>query len=379
MFLQEKVNEINNKLRNLENISNIVIWGAGIHTCKPFERTNLLSYAINSIVDMDERKQGRFCFGFIIKNPQEMIWEEVGGVIISVPGKEKQIAEELTDKLGFKGTIIYLYEDSQSTPFYRLYDEGAAEVQYLGDYAKWEDAESECDGYDHFLIFNKVVASINMVLEGKAAWERDGYLFYEKKYVYPLCAAILKCALQNDNKGVRILDVGGALGSTYFQNKEYLADIKNLEYVIAEQEKFAEYGHANLENDVLHFIDSRVEFSDYGKFDIILMSASLQYVFAYKEMISKVIAARPRYIILDRILVSNRMRVCKELVPEQIYKGSYPVWIYSEEEIMELLNPNYVLVERDCSSVPEEAYFADGKADSKLYVFRIAEEDSVIS
>ena len=79
MFLQEKVNEINNKLRSLENISNIVIWGAGIHTCKLFERTNLLSYAINSIVDMDERKQGRFCFGFIIKNPQEMIWEEIGG------------------------------------------------------------------------------------------------------------------------------------------------------------------------------------------------------------------------------------------------------------------------------------------------------------
>ena len=281
--------------------------------------------------------------------------------------------------MGFKGTIIYLYEDGQSTPFYCLYDEGAAEVQYLGDYAKWEDAESECGGYDHTLIFDKVVASTNMVLAGKAEWERDGYLFYEQKYVYPLCAAILKCAVQNDNKGVRILDVGGALGSTYFQNKEFLADVKNLEYVIAEQENFAEYGHANLENDVLHFIDSRVDFSDYGRFDIVLMSASLQYVFAYKDMISKVIAAKPRYIILDRILVSNRMRVCKELVPEKIYKGSYPVWIYSEEEIMALLNTKYVLVERDCSSVPEEAYFADGRAVSKLYVFRRREDYGVIS
>ena len=79
MFLQEKVNEINSKLRKLNNISNIIIWGAGIHTCKLFEKTNLLSFAISGIVDKDERKQGRFFFEFIIKNPQEVNWQEVGG------------------------------------------------------------------------------------------------------------------------------------------------------------------------------------------------------------------------------------------------------------------------------------------------------------
>ncbi len=108
-----------------------------------------------------------------------------------------------------------------------------------GDYTCWDEANRECKGYDDEVIIKKVIESVQkkycMV---KLFWERDGYLFYKEKNIYPICATILKCAIQNRNQGVRILDIGGSLGSTYFQNKNYLTDVKNLEYIIAEQKTF---------------------------------------------------------------------------------------------------------------------------------------------
>ena len=180
----------------------------------------------------------------------------------------------------------------------------------------------------------------------------------------------MRCAVQNNNQSVRILDIGGALGSTYFQNRVYLEDVK-LEYFIAEQDSFVKYGKSNLENSILKFVNSTDDYTDYGKFDIILMSASLQYISYYREIISKIVNSRPHYIILDRILVSDRIRICTEEVPKEIYKSSYPVMIYTEDEIMRFFGDEYELIERDVSSVPEEVYFEDGKADSRYYVFRI--------
>ena len=369
MFLHEKIIEINEKLKLLEDISNVVVWGAGVHTCKLFEKTDLFSYNIKGIVDIDKRKQGNKYFGFTIAGPEKVNWKEVGAVVISVPDREIQIKEILLEHMGFKEKIICLYESGRCTPFYLLYDETVPEVRYIGDYNSWDAASSECKGYDDAAIIDKVISSTKKVLAGDAVWERDGWLFYEQEYVYHICAAILKCAVQNNNQGVRILDIGGSLGSTYFQNRKYLPDVKNLEYIVAEQARFADYGGKNLEDGTLRFIDSTESFDLYGKIDIVLMSGSLQYIAQYNEIIYKVIEAKPRYVILDRILVSDRQRVCKEIVPEAIYKGSYPIMIFCENDLVNLFSPDYELIEKDVSSVPEKVYFDDGKAESKYYVF----------
>lgn len=368
--MQEKINEINKRIKVLENVASIVIWGAGEHTCKLFEKTELLTYAVGSIVDMDTAKQGQLFFGYTIKGPYELDWEKSGAVVISVPGKEREITEMLLNQIKFKGSIIGFYEGSKCTPFYRLYDERVLGVCYLGDYHDWKDASDECEGYSDSIIIEKVINSTQKVLDGSAAWERDSCLFYKQKYAYNICAAILRCAIQSSNQGVRILDIGGALGSTYFQNRRYLKDVKNLEYIIAEQSAFADYGQKNLKNSVLKFIDSSDDYAEHGKFDIVLMSASLQYISQYEVIISKIMKAKPRYVILDRILISDKRRICKELVPEQIYRSSYPVTIFDEGEIFRFFEPEYELIEEDVSSVPEEVYFVEGKADSRFYVFQ---------
>ena len=369
MFLWEKVSEINNKLTVLRDISNIIIWGAGMHTCKLFECTNIMMYDLKGIVDISKEKQGNPYFGFVVQDPKKIVWENVGAVVISVPGQEKQITEMLVDELGFSGDIVKLYEENKCTPFYSLYDEKISTLHYSGDYETWSDAYEECDGYESINILETVSNAINKVIKGEAVWERDGYLFYKPKYVYCLCAAILRCALQNENKGVRILDIGGALGSTYFRNRKYLSDVKNIEYVVAEQDNFADYGHQNLESDILKFIRSTDNWEKSGRFDIILLSGSLQCIEQYEEIVSRINMAKPHYIILDRITVSKKMRICKEVVPEWIYKSSYPIRIFSEDQIEKFFGSGYVMIESDDSSVPADLYFEDDVAHSKFFVF----------
>lgn len=138
MFMQDKIDDINKRFKTLENTSSIVIWGAGAHTCKLFEKTTILSYKVKDIVDIDLKKQGGYYFGFIIKNPRKEInWQEVDAVIISVPNKEKQITEMLLKELRFSGNIIALYDADESEPFYCLYDKE--------DSGGWEDYNSWID------------------------------------------------------------------------------------------------------------------------------------------------------------------------------------------------------------------------------------------
>lgn len=280
------------------------------------------------------------------------------------------MASLLRDELKYTGLIITLYEENKCTPFYLLYDERSPGIRYLGDYNSWTEAAEECEGYDDSVIINKAIWASQKVLNGEAKWERDSFLFYEQKYVYKLCASILRCALKNGNKGVRVLDLGGSLGSTYFQNIKYLEDVNNLEYIVAEQDHYRDYGHEHLENSILKFISSKDDWESQEKYDIILMSASLQYISEYIEITEKIKRARPEYIILDRILISERGRLCKETVPEKIYKSSYPVRIFSEKEIKDFFEPEYQVIENDISSVPETANFIDGKAESRFYVFQ---------
>ncbi len=75
------------------------------------------------------------------------------------------------------------------------------------------------------------------------------------------------------------------------------------------------------------------------------------------------------YVILDRLLVSNRRRICVETVPEEIYLASYPLTIFDKDEVFGFLGEDYRVVESDSSSVEEEAYFVDGKAESRFFVF----------
>lgn len=55
-------------------------------------------------------------------------------------------------------------------------------VSFEGRFADFDSARKLCGGYEEQTIFEKVKNAAIAVKEGKACYERDGYLFYEKEY-----------------------------------------------------------------------------------------------------------------------------------------------------------------------------------------------------
>src|SRR4030066_2158784 len=108
---------------------------------------------------------------------------------------------------------------------------------FYGNYRTWEEAQKLCSGYDSDVILNKVREAALKVKNGEAAYEKDSALFDKIQYSWPLLAGLLWIASPNDNR-LSLLDFGGSLGTTYFQNVKFLNHLKELSWSIVEQEKF---------------------------------------------------------------------------------------------------------------------------------------------
>ena len=217
------------------------------------------------------------------------------------------------------------------------------EYGFFGDYSSWEDAMKDSVGYDSDIILEKVKNSLLQVKEGKAIYERDSVLFDKIEYSFPVLAALLKIALENDGK-LSVLDFGGSLGSSYYQCKDFLGDIKELCWSIVEQPHFVECGRQYFENDQLKFYEDIETCLKCEKPDVILLSSVIQYLEKPYEFLSKMIECGLQYIIVDRtafILNKSREVLSLQKVEPIIYKASYPAWFLKENKFLSVFQKQY--------------------------------------
>ena len=153
-----------------------------------------------------------------------------------------------------KGNLILLIRDLVPPIVLRLYRNVVGEVCYTGNYTTWEEAQQVSTGYDSDLILEKVRDSLSKVKNGEAVYERDSVLFDKVQYSWPLLAGLLWIAAQKENR-LNLVDFGGSLGSTYYQNRKFLSHLMEVHWSIVEQKKFAECGKRDFENDHLKFYD----------------------------------------------------------------------------------------------------------------------------
>ena len=213
-----------------------------------------------------------------------------------------------------------------------------------GDFVSWEEVEGvlQHEGLQDYAadnILQTVWEAVRTVREGKAEFERDGVLFYEKDYNYPLLAALFY-ALARLGKAANILDFGGSLGSTYYQNRQILLETgMTVDWNIVEQEKFVKLGRSHLPE--IQFFSSIEEFMQAGKAaDILLLSGVLQYFDEPYRYLERMLKAKFRYILIDRTFFNfepHRDRLAVQHVPPAIYKAQYPVWLLSYEKVMRMM------------------------------------------
>ena len=226
----------------------------------------------------------------------------------------------------------------------RLKHIGAPFYGIKGEFSSWKDAEgallrSGLQNYAADNILQTVWKAIQTVREGKAEFERDGVLFYEKDYNYPLLAAMFY-SLARIGKNANILDFGGSLGSTYYQNKTLMSEMGiNIHWNIVEQSRFVEIGRNKLPE--IQFYTSIEEFCESNKTkDVLILSSVLQYFDEPYRYLEQCLHAGFQYILVDRTLFNfdaDRDLIAIQYVSPEIYAAQYPVWLLSRSKIMHMM------------------------------------------
>lgn len=216
---------------------------------------------------------------------------------------------------------------------------------YSGNYASWEEARAESGGYDSDVILNKVKDALLKVKNGEAIYERDSVLFDKIEYSWPLLAGLLWIASQNDNR-LNIIDFGGSLGSSYFQNRGFLNHLRELCWNIVEQRKFVECGKRYFEDDHLKFYFDIDECRREQHPDAILLLGVIQYLEKPYVLLEKILSLGFDVVIFDRtpFLKKGDDRISIQKVPPAIYDASYPVWFFNEKKFIDFFRGDYELV-----------------------------------
>src|SRR6516164_6187668 len=110
-----------------------------------------------------------------------------------------------------------------------------------GGYGSWDEAVRASTGYDGQMILEKTKTALLQVKNGQAAYERDSVVFAEIQYAWPLLAGLLWVSAQSCGR-LNVLDFGGSLGSTYFQNRAFLRRLPEVRWNIIEQPQHIEAG-----------------------------------------------------------------------------------------------------------------------------------------
>jgi putative methyltransferase (TIGR04325 family) len=225
-------------------------------------------------------------------------------------------------------------------------------IHWSGDFTSWKEALSASMGYQSDEIIDKVKNALLKVKNGEALYERDSVLFDEIEYTWPVLSGLLWIYAQEQH--LTLIDFGGSLGSTYFQNRKFIGSLNAVQWNIIEQEKFVNVGLAHFQDTRLKFyydIDSCLEKTSPN---CLLLSCVLPYVEDPHGLVSKLMDYNFKFLIFDKMpfLDGIKDRLTVQKVPERIYKASYPAWFFSEQKFKTPILKKYEVVEEfNCPDV----------------------------
>ncbi len=212
---------------------------------------------------------------------------------------------------------------------------------FYGSYASWEEATKQIGkGYETEEIFEKVKAAIEKVRNGQAVFERDSVVFDKEEYNFPLLTALLY--IKNTEGRLSVIDFGGSLGSTFFQNRKLLGPI---DYTVVEQRHFVSYGKQHIKE--INFEYTIEECAD-RKANCLLLSGSLEYLPNPYEYLERFRKQAIKYILFDRTPMGEFAdKLVLQKVPKDIYDATYPVWLLNKYKIIEKMGGYDIVWEWD--------------------------------
>jgi putative methyltransferase (TIGR04325 family) len=147
-----------------------------------------------------------------------------------------------------------------------------------------------------------------------------------------------------DKGRLSVLDFGGSLGSTYFQNCKFLNFIGDLSWNIVEQPHFVKTGMLYFQNEILHFYYDVVECVKKENPNVLILSSVLQYFEKPYDILDKLLSFNFPFVIIDRTLFQYKGydRITIQRVPPRIYNASYPCWIFDYEKFLKFFRKEII-------------------------------------
>ena len=200
--------------------------------------------------------------------------------------------------------------------------------------------------------------------------ERDGVVFEEKIYPFPLIASLLHSAHDLNGKLI-VLDFGGSFGSSYYQCKDFLTGVQELTWCIVEQAHFVDCGKKYFETDILRFYHNIEEcYADVTP-NVILFSGVLQYLPDPGVVLQSLVSKQPEYIIIDRtpILENLQTRLALQVVPKSLGKASYPIRLFNSRDLTKYMDEKYTAL-FTFDAVDKNIYYNGTSLEFKGMVFK---------
>lgn len=147
---------------------------------------------------------------------------------------------------------------------------------------------------------------------------------------------------------LRIIDFGGSLGSTYYQNRKFLKGLRKIQWQIVEQEHFVDCGKQHFADNILSFHSSIAECIESGSPNTMLLSSVLPYLPTPYETLQQIKDFGFEFIIIDRTpFFTDNTGDCVVIhkVPPEIYEAEIPTWFLNLSKVKILLSADYELVE----------------------------------
>ena len=204
-------------------------------------------------------------------------------------------------------------------------------IRIIGSFENWSKATLHSGTYSNKEIFINLKKSFLKVKNNKASFERDSVTFNSEKLNRPLISLLEKLRKNKKKKFLKILDFGGSLGSTYFQNKRFFHDNIKYQWDIVEQKKIVDFANKNIKIKNLNFYKSINHYMRYNKPDIVLFSSVLHYLEYPFQIIDKLFKKKIEYfIVLKTPFTKIGSQIKIQVNPQYIYKANYPIRIFNE-------------------------------------------------
>ena len=149
-----------------------------------------------------------------------------------------------------------------------------------------------------------------------------------------------------NNGRLNVLDFGGSLGSCYFQNRKFLKALSHVSWNVVEQSHYVDAGQLHIQSEELRFFKTIKECLADNQPNVVMLSSVLQYLEDPEEIIKSLTAAKATCLIVDRTPFSilNQDKILVQKVPASIHSASYPMWVFSIEKYLRLLEPDWHLI-----------------------------------